>query len=149
MKKSNKAFQLTIALMAIIFILSACTDPKDEIINTLEGKWEVESWLYQNYYNNSEWIELVPSTFENAIVKFEEYENGEGNFEWRYTQNSYGTTTLQGEYECNTAGDEIELNFDDSYYGDKVPIEISLNGDNLILRGNVFDGNMIISTKRQ
>ena len=149
MKKTTAIFQFTALFMAVLLMLSSCTkDPKDEILNTLEGKWEVESWLFQNTSNPSEWLEFVPSIVENVIIEFEEYESGEGNFEWQYTEVDYDTTTLQGEYECNVKGDEIELTFDDTYYGEKTPFEIYLNGDNLILRGFLF-GNSILSAKRK
>jgi len=137
MRKSNKAFQLTIVLMAIIFLMSACTkDPKDEILNTLEGKWEVESYLagYSSsyYFDTETWVDLIPLFYESFTIEFEEYKNGEGDFEWRIIGNdTYGyNETLTGEYECNRAGDELELTFSDSY---QMEMEVFLNGDNLTL----------------
>lgn len=138
MKKSNKIFQLTIVLMAIIFLMSSCEkeDPKDEILNTIEGKWEVKSYLagYDSsyYYDTDIWIDLFAlSGYQNFIMEFEEYKNGEGDFEWQFWGNdSYYNETLTGEYECNAAGDELELTFSDSY---QMEMEVFLNGDNLTL----------------
>jgi len=147
MRKSNKVFQLTIVLMAIIFLQSACTETKEEILNTLEGEWEVTSIMLGSDADTA-WFDLFPYQFESFIMEFEEYEDDEGDFEWQITHTQsydYGSTyTTTGEYECNRAGDEIEIIFDGESSGET--FEIFLNGDNLILWWENEDVEYGIST---
>lgn len=149
MKKSTIIFQFSALFMAALLMLSSCIkDPKDEILNTLEGEWEVTSWLIE-YGVLGQYVEIYPDLLISAsTIKFKEYENGEGNFDLQYTE-PYGTVILQGEYECNQAGDEVKITFDDTDYGERVPIKISLNGDHLILTGLLLNANSIVSAKRQ
>jgi len=120
-------------LLLIGFLVNSCEkdDPKDNILNQLEGEWDVKSFTEDG-------VETVGFLFNIFEMEYEEYESNEGDFRWTLIDVNGQTTIISGEYECNTAGDEVELSFrNNSLFEGTYEFDMTIDDDDLSLEGNI------------
>ncbi|MEO0731510.1 MAG: hypothetical protein AAFZ52_01645 [Bacteroidota bacterium] len=127
---------LYLLLVGGVFIFSACQedeDPNEATNNRLQGDWDVDSYTI----DGSEQMNFSLNSF---TMEYTKQGPNDGEFDWLLI-NSFGNTTrIDGDYEIENSG--MEIDFD----GDEFDIEI--DGDDLEIEGNVGGERWEIKAER-
>lgn len=124
-------FSFTAMSLAVLFTFSGCTlfDPDLKVAKQLEGEWEVTSFTVDG-------VETMGALYNRILAEFEKYSDGEGDFNFTFTDLLGGTSSLFGEYVIDEDGSNLEL----TYSGGAVENwNIDLDKDDLDL-DTVLDG---------
>ena len=137
-----KSLNLLLALLLGVSTLfvSSCEDdptpPNQDVNNRLNGEWEAESWTVDGTE-----VLLNGSTFD---LEFERRDPEGGDFEWVTVENGQ-TTIIRGDYDIESEGTEIDLDFDS---GASFDMEIDVDGDDLELEGLINNQRWVIRAER-
>lgn len=126
----------TLLALALVVTLGACkkdTDPNEATNNALQGDWEVNSWTV----DGTEQMNFSVASFD---MEFTKQGPADGETEWTIIDTGGGTTRIEGDYDIENSGTEIDID------GDEFDVEI--DGDELELRGNFNAELWIIQAER-
>ncbi|MEO0469850.1 MAG: hypothetical protein AAF206_09540 [Bacteroidota bacterium] len=137
----NKLFRIAaIVTLAFTIVLAGCE--QQQIINRLEGDWEVTSFTEDG-------VETINADFNSVTIEFEEYDGEEGDFNWVFIGTNGATVTLTGEYTVNGDGSEVDMAFQSgSLSGSTFEFDLEVDKEELELQGNVNGFNWIIQADR-
>ncbi|MBR9922621.1 MAG: hypothetical protein GYB31_17440 [Bacteroidetes bacterium] len=117
-----------------VMALSVAGCKKNRILNQLAGDWEVTSFTEDG-------VELMGQSayFTAFEIEYEDYEDTEGDFSWTLVDVYGDTYVVTGEYECNEAGDEVELTFQTGtvFNDDLVEFDFEVDKTSLTMKGSV------------
>lgn len=124
---------LVIAFLAVTSVLFTSCNPETILAKNLEGTWDITSFTIDG-------VELIGAGLNSGEFEFEEYDGSEGDFELTFINSAGQTIKSTGEYELNSDGDEIDLNYDT---GEREEYDIDLEDDEVTLEAN-FAGELYI-----
>ena len=121
--KSIQLFYLILPLA--FFVFTSCekdSDPNEDTNNQIQGEWDVKSWTLDGV----EQMDFTVNTFEMDFKK----ESGiGGETDWLIIFTDGSTTRIDGDYEIQNDGREIDVDGDD--------LNIDIDRDNMDMSGNI------------
>ena len=125
MNSKSKLF-FGLLLVGLFFSANSCQkeedNPNESINNQIEGDWDVTSFTLDGV----EQMKFSITSFQMDFKK--EYAEG-GETDWLLIGTNGNTTELEGDYEIQNSGTEIDVDGDD--------LNLDLDGDELKLSGNI------------
>lgn len=135
----------SILLVTAFFVVTTFTScEKSRVLNRLEGKWEVTSYIYDGN-------QFMGTLLESFTMDYNEAEDDEGDVTWTTVDNLVGnTSTDEGVYVINDDADELQITFTDGSDVTIVTAKIDdIDSDLLQLEGFDEDGEPFSITARQ
>lgn len=126
----------------------------ESIMKSLEGDWEVVSYLHQGLvdiygYQYTVLEEQMSDVFATFTLEFGEYKDDSANFKWVQTGANGLSRRLEGDFTANSAEDELDFDFDANALGyNESEMTFYINEDELMLTGMLKDKSVIIRAER-
>jgi len=151
----KNSIKFILSLLVVVICLTSCEDifiptPTQQ----LEGDWKVVSFLEESAiitdygYTYNGMVEQIPNVFTKFTLEFSKYEDNSANFEWVHTPTSGTVERLEGDI-SNTVQDELDFDFDINSSGyTKVEFTFYVNGNELILTGDLKGKSVIIIAEK-
>jgi len=121
-----------IALSAAALVSSTGCSVVNRVSKQLEGDWDIQSWEVEGYD--------YMTYFQSATIDFGSAEDGEGDFDWDWTDGAGDRYGFDGEFELNDDATEIEMDGSYSTYSFQLDFDLEIDGDDLELDGTGIDG---------
>jgi len=115
--------KLPVAALLLMVALSLSSCVKDKLANSLEGEWDVTSFV-------SDGEELIdPDFITSMTMEYEDYdsEKQEGDCSWTIKYYDGSSFSLDGTYEVDQEDAELTITFD----GDSETFDLEIDGDEL------------------
>jgi len=144
--KSKKHLkQAAIAMSAVALVGSSGCSVVNRVSKQLEGEWDITSWVQDGYD--------YMTYYQSASLDFGAAEDGEGDFDWNWTDGAGDSYTIEGEFELNDDATEIDLDGALNIGTYSIPaiasFDLEIDGDDLELDGNVNNYSTTIQAERQ
>lgn len=125
----------SILLLAAFFVVTFSSCEKKRVLNRLEGKWEVTSFVVDG-------DQYMGTLYRSFTMDYNEAKDDEGDVTWTYVDNIIGNTeTDDGTYAINKDADELTITFRDGSDVIILDAEIDdIDKDGLTLEG-FYDGD--------
>jgi hypothetical protein len=131
---------LTLTLLTLLASgLTSCEkDKKPTLREEIVGDWEIESFTIDG-------VETKGSAIKISKMEFEKYTGTNGDFEWYISYSDGSSETQAGDYEVDEVDAEVSLESND---GDRLKLDLKIEGDKLELSGIVDGERLVIKAER-
>jgi len=137
--------QAAIAMSAVALVGTSGCSVVNRVSKQLEGEWDITSWVQDGYD--------YMTYYQSASLDFGAAEEGEGDFDWNWTDGAGDSYQLEGEFELNDDATEIDLDGEITVYSISIPVsgsfDLEIDGDDLDLDGTFSGYATTIQAERQ
>ena len=134
-----------VALSAVALVGTSGCSVVNRVAKQLEGEWDITSWIQDGY----DYMDY----YQSASLDFGAAEDGEGEFDWMWTDGAGDSYQIEGDFDLNEDATEIDLSGSLSLFGYTIPFngsfDLEIDGDNLDLDGSFGGYATTVVAERQ